>query len=53
MVEGKVQYSKLNQKERNGGGKGKSRGGESKGSSMEGAGSWKKEGDGGDVYIGH
>lgn len=51
MVEGKVQYSKL--KERNGGGKEKSRGGDSRGSSMEGAESQRKGGDGGDVYIGH
>lgn len=35
------------------GGKRKSRGGDSKGPSIEGAKSWRKGGDGVDVYIGH
>lgn len=51
MVEGKVLYSKLSLKERNGGGKGNSRGGDSKGSLMEGAESQRKGGYGGDVCI--
>lgn len=53
MVEEKVQYSKLSSKEKNGGGKGKSRGEDSKGPSTEGAESRRKGEDGGDVYIGH